>query len=74
MQTALAVAAGHSFFVFLEDGYPVNVLNALEHVPEVCGDLATANPVQLIVAHTELGRGIVGVIDGVVPVGHRDRR
>ena len=69
-QNALAVAAGHSFFVFLEDGYPVNVLNTLKHVPEVCGIFcATANPVELIVANTDLGRGIVGVIDGAVPVG-----
>jgi adenosine/AMP kinase len=69
-ENALAVAAGHSFFVFLEDGYPVNVLNALKHVPEVCGIFcATANPVELIVGHTELGRGIVGVIDGLAPRG-----
>lgn len=69
-QNALAVAAGHSFFVFLEDGYPVNVLNALKSVPEVCGVYcATANPVELIVANTELGRGIVGVVDGHAPVG-----
>lgn len=69
-QNALAVAAGHSFFVFLEGGYPVNVLNALKSVPEVCGVYcATANPVELIVANTELGRGIVGVVDGHAPVG-----
>ena len=70
VRNAVAVAAGHSFFVFLEDGYPVNVLNALKHVPEVCGIFcATANPVELIVASTGLGRGIVGVIDGAVPAG-----
>ena len=69
-QNALTVAARHSFFVFLEDGYPVNVLNALKSVPEVCGVYcATANPVELIVANTELGRGIVGVVDGHAPVG-----
>ena len=69
-QNALAVGAGHSFLVFLEDGYPVNVLNALKHVPEVCGIFcATANPVELIVGRSELGRGIVGVIDGLVPRG-----
>ena len=70
VRNALAVAAGHAFFVFIEDGYPVNVLNTLKQVPEVCGIFcATANPVELIVATTDLGRGIVGVIDGAVPSG-----
>jgi uncharacterized protein len=69
-RNAAAVGAGHSFFVFVEDGYPVNVLNALKQVPEVCGIFcATANPVEIVVAETELGRGIVGVIDGRVPAG-----
>lgn len=69
-KNALAVAAGHSFMVFLEDGFPVNVLNALKQVPEVCGIFcASANPVELIVGSTELGRGIVGVIDGLAPRG-----
>ena len=68
--SALAVAAGHSFFVFLREGYPVNVLNQLKQVPEVCRIFcATANPVEVVVAETELGRGIVGVIDGHVPAG-----
>ncbi|OOL32014.1 membrane protein [Rhodococcus rhodochrous] len=67
---ALAVGAGHSFFVFVEDGYPVNILNALKQVPEVCGNFcATANPVEIIVADKELGRGIAGVIDGRAPAG-----
>jgi uncharacterized protein len=67
---ALAVAAGHSFLVFLEDGYPVNVLNALKQVPEVCGIFcASANPVEVIVGTTALGRGIVGVVDGLAPRG-----
>jgi len=67
---AVAVGAGHSFFVFLENGFPVNVLNALKQVPEVCGIYcATANPVELVVAETELGRGIIGVIDGHPPAG-----
>ncbi len=65
---ALAVRAGHSFFVFLQNGYPVNVLNQLKQVPEVCGIFcATANRVEILVAETELGRGIVGVIDGQPP-------
>jgi len=69
-RNALAVGAGHSFFVFVEDGYPVNFLNTLKQVPEVCGIFcATANPVEIIVAETDLGRGIAGVIDGNPPVG-----
>ena len=56
--------------MFLENGYPVNVLNQLKGVPEVCGIYcATANSVEVLVAETELGRGIVGVIDGRAPVG-----
>ena len=67
---ALAIGAGHSFVVFLEDGYPVNVLNTLKQVPEVCGIFcATANRVEVVVATTELGRGIVGVVDGHRPAG-----
>lgn len=69
-RNALAVGAGHTFFVFLGDGYPVNVLNQIKHVPEVCGIFcATANPVEIIVVRTDLGRGIVGVVDGAVPAG-----
>jgi adenosine/AMP kinase len=69
-RNAQAIAAGHSFIVFLRDGYPVNVLNQLKQVPEVCSIFcATANPVEVVVAETELGRGIVGVIDGRAPVG-----
>ncbi|AKE90296.1 MULTISPECIES: adenosine-specific kinase [Rhodococcus] len=69
-RNALAVGAGHSFFVFVEDGYPVNILNTLKQVPEVCGIFcATANAVEIIVAETELGRGIAGVIDGNPPLG-----
>jgi len=68
---ALAVGAGHTFFVFLADGFfPVNVLNALKAVPEVCRIFcATANPTEVIVAETQLGRGVVGVIDGSSPKG-----
>ena len=68
--SALAIGAGHSFVVFLEGGFPVNVLNALKQVPEVCGIFcATANEVEVVVATTELGRGIVGVVDGRGPAG-----
>jgi len=70
VRNALALGAGHSFVVFLREGFPVSVLNQLQTVPEVCGIFcATANPVQVIVATTSLGRGILGVIDGSPPVG-----
>lgn len=69
-KNAEAVGAGHSFIVFLREGYPVNILNAIRHVPEVCGIFcATANPVEVLVAETRLGRGIVGVVDGPPPLG-----
>ena len=65
-RNALALSAGHSFVVFMGAGfYPINVLNAVKNVPEVCHIFcATANPLEVIVAETELGRGILGVIDG----------
>lgn len=67
---ALAIAAGHTFVILLEGGYPVNVLNQVKQVPEVCTVFcATANPLQLVVAETELGRGVIGVIDGSRPLG-----
>ncbi|HTZ19999.1 MAG TPA: adenosine-specific kinase [Opitutaceae bacterium] len=68
---ARAIGAGHTFIVFLGEGYfPVNVLNAVKAVPEVCRIFcATANPTEVIVAETELGRGILGVIDGSTPKG-----
>ena len=66
---ALAIGAGHSFVVLLRDGFPVNVLNPLKSVPEVCTVFcATANPVEVLIAITDLGRGIIGVIDGAAPV------
>jgi uncharacterized protein len=69
-RNAEAIGAGHSFIVFLRDGYPVNVLNAIKQVPEVCTVFcATANPVEVLVAQTDLGRGIVGVVDGMPPAG-----
>jgi adenosine/AMP kinase len=73
-KNALAVGAGHSFFIFLAPGlYPINVLNAVKAVPEVCRIFcATANPVQVVVAETEQGRGILGVVDGQTPLGVED--
>jgi adenosine/AMP kinase len=68
--TAEAIGAGHSFVVFLRDAYPINVLPAIRQVPEVCGIYcATSNPVEVIVAETAAGRGILGVIDGARPKG-----
>jgi uncharacterized protein len=64
------IGAGHAFLVFLRDGFPVNVLNQLKQVPEVCRIYcATANPVQVVVAETDRGRGILGVVDGATPLG-----
>jgi adenosine/AMP kinase len=65
-----AIGAGHAFLVFLREGFPVNVLNQLKQVPEVCRIYcATANPVQVVVAETDRGRGILGVVDGATPLG-----
>jgi adenosine/AMP kinase len=70
-KNAQAIGAGHSFIIFLGNGfYPVNVLNAIKTVPEVCRIFcATANPVEVLVAETEQGRGILGVVDGSSPLG-----
>lgn len=70
VRNALAIGAGHTFVVFLREGFPVNVLNPVKAVPEVCSIYcATANPVDVVVAVTPRGRGIVGVIDGEPPLG-----
>ncbi|MEZ2352290.1 adenosine-specific kinase [Caballeronia sp. RCC_10] len=65
------IGAGHSFIIVLGDGFfPVNVLNAVKAVPEVCRVFcATANPTQVLVAQTDQGRGIIGVVDGLPPLG-----
>ena len=69
-RNALAIAAGHCFVIFLRDGFPVNILNPVKAVPEVCTIYcATANPVDILVAVTPRGRGIVGVVDGQAPLG-----
>jgi adenosine/AMP kinase len=69
-RNALALGAGHSFVVFLREGFPVNVLNALKQVPEVCRIFcATANPLEVVIAETAQGRGILGVVDGERPLG-----
>ncbi|CAB1081032.1 membrane protein [Alkalispirochaeta odontotermitis] len=67
---AYALSAGHCFIVFMKDMFPVNVLNAIKSVPEVCRIIcATANPVEVIIAETEQGRGILGVVDGFASKG-----
>lgn len=69
-RNATAVGAGHVFVIVLRDGYPINVLGRIKDVPEVCSIFcATANPVEVVVAQTELGRGVLGVIDGSPPKG-----
>ena len=70
---AQAVGAGHAFFLVLRGAYPINVLPAIKHCQEVCRVFcATANPVQVLVAATAQGRGIVGVVDGSSPQGVED--
>ena len=70
-KNAMTISAGHSFILFLGDGFfPINVLNAIKMIPEVCHVFcATANPTEVIVAETDQGRGILGVVDGQNPLG-----
>lgn len=73
-KNVLAIGAGHSFILFLAEGfYPINVLNAVKMIPEVAHIFcATANPTEVLVAETEQGRGILGVVDGFSPEGVED--
>jgi len=69
-ENSMTLACGHTFVLLMKEAFPINVLNALKAVPEVCNiSCATANPLQVVVAQTELGRGIMGVIDGSSPKG-----
>lgn len=69
-ENAMNLGAGHSFIIFMQDMFPVNILKAVQAVPEVCRIYcATANPVQVVIAQTEQGRGILGVIDGFASKG-----
>ncbi len=69
-ETSFSLSSGHTFVVFLKDGFPINVLNALKNCPEVCHIIcATANPLEVIVAETAQGNGILGVVDGSKPKG-----
>jgi len=72
-ENALRLGCGHSFVVLMREAYPINVLNQLKAVPEVCTiHAATANPLEVVVAETEQGRGVLGVIDGQRPLGVED--
>ena len=69
-KNALALSCGHCFILFMENGFPVNILNMIKGIPEVCNIYcATANPVEVIVAESAQGRGILGVIDGITTKG-----
>ena len=73
LRNAQAIGAGHTFVLVLLDAYPVNVLNAIKNCPEVCSIFcATANPVEIILAESSQGRGVLGVIDGSSPKGVED--
>ncbi len=73
VKNARAIGAGHSFLILLREGFPINVLNAVKMVPEVCRIYcATANPVEVVVGETEQGRAILGVVDGGSPLGVED--
>jgi len=68
--SCLEIGSGHSFIIFLRQAYPINVLNAIKAIPEVCNIYcASANPVEVVVVETVQGRGIMGVIDGAKPAG-----
>src|SRR5215471_51197 len=70
VRNASALAAGHIFVITMREGYPINVLSRIKSVPEVCSIFcATANPVEVVLAQTEQGRGVLGVIDGASPKG-----
>ena len=67
---ALEIGAGHTFLVCMKEAYPINVLNAIKEIPEVCSIFcATANQVDIVLAETDSGRGVLGVIDGLKPKG-----
>jgi len=78
-KNAKNIGAGHSFIIFMEDCFPLNVLNAIKNIPEVCSIYcATANPTKIIIAETkiddETGRGILGIVDGYVPRGIENKK
>ncbi|BDC35840.1 MAG: hypothetical protein EF806_04270 [Candidatus Methanoliparum thermophilum] len=70
MNKAFEIGAGHSFIIYLKDAYPINIMRSIKEVPEVCNIYcATANPIEVIIVETNLGRGILGIIDGYTPKG-----
>jgi adenosine/AMP kinase len=70
VKSARKTGAGHTFYIFLRGAFPINVLNAVKNCPEVCSIYcATANPVEVVLAQTEQGRGVLGVVDGFSPKG-----
>jgi len=70
IDNALSIGCGHMFFIVLKNSYPINVLNQIKNIPEVCRIFcASANPVELVIAQTSQGRGILGVVDGSSPKG-----
>ena len=74
LKNCLNIGAGHSFVIFIKEAYPINVLEAIKNIPEVCAIFcASANPVEVILAETQQGRGILGVIDGLKPTGIETR-
>ncbi len=74
VKNARAVGCGHTFFVFLDNAFPINVVNGIKAVPEVVRLFcATANPAQVVVAESDQGRGVLGVIDGASPLGVEDK-
>ncbi len=74
-EEALKIGAGHTFVILLRNAYPINILPHLKQVPEVCNIYAaTANPLQVLVAETEQGRGIIGVVDGFLTRGIETER
>ncbi len=75
VRNASSLASGHTFVILMKDAFPINVLNAIKNCQEVCSVFcATANPVEVVIAETKLGRGVMGVIDGSVPKGTEEEK
>ncbi|MHC4182870.1 MAG: adenosine-specific kinase [Planctomycetota bacterium] len=75
VRNASSLASGHTFVILMKDAFPINVLNAIKNCQEVCSIFcATANQVEVVIAETELGRGVMGVIDGSVPKGTEEEK
>jgi adenosine/AMP kinase len=73
VKNARAIGAGHTFILFLDGTFPINIMHAIKRVPEICHIIcATANPVQVVIAESDQGRGVLGVIDGSSPKGVED--